>query len=132
LFVALRESQDTRRLLEGAVHATGVIVAMEPPENPSAEESRRPGLAPVFRFRDSSGKEHTVKTTLYLYPAAYRVGEEVPVVFQASAPDEARIYDFISLWGLPMILLILALLSWACLGYYAWQRFTGAELEAID
>jgi hypothetical protein len=58
---------------------------------------------PVFVFRDSNKREHEIYSTVGSYPPAYKVGEGVPVLYQAEDPDNASVDGFFNLWLMPFV-----------------------------
>ena len=59
--------------------------------------------APVFSFRDVLGAEHTVYSSTASYPPEHQVNDTVRVLYSPEHPGDAKIENFFSLWGLPLV-----------------------------
>lgn len=98
----------TRSFLAHAVRAQGTVVALLPrysnnSSNNSNSTNNSPTYAPMIRF--SAGAQvvdFTASTSSN--PPSYRVGETVPVLYLESAPFQARLDSFFSLWGAGVVL----------------------------
>ncbi|WP_297474794.1 DUF3592 domain-containing protein [uncultured Photobacterium sp.] len=60
--------------------------------------------APVVYFSDSNDIGYEFTSSVSSNPPSYQVGEFVEVMYLESNPNEAKINEFFSLWGLPLIL----------------------------
>ena len=90
---ALKLFLDTRAFLSSAKETTGVVVDLERKRD---EDSTT--YAPVFRFKDATGVEYTVTSSVSSKPAAHNVGASVPVLFDPQSPRNAKINSFRDLW----------------------------------
>ncbi|WP_449257088.1 DUF3592 domain-containing protein [Bosea sp. (in: a-proteobacteria)] len=96
-FLSYREN---RRLQVLADHAMGRVVEM-----------RRDGdstYRPVVSFRTAQGQTVTFATSWATNPPAYRVGDPVSVIYDAAAPEQARIDGFFPFWASTLILAFVA------------------------
>jgi len=62
------------------------------------------GAVTVFRFKDSSTQEHTVRVNFSANPPTHRIGEKVTVAFDPASPRDAKIISFQTLWLFPAVL----------------------------
>ncbi len=65
---------------------------------------------PLIKFSTSTGKIITFQSSVGKNPAAYSVGDKVPVLYQESAPKEARINSLCEIWWLPVTLTVAGIL----------------------
>jgi hypothetical protein len=97
----------------GAKSAIGKIVRIEErvtTRNRVGKPDRRSvSHLPVFTFQDDRGGEHTVTSSASEGKGAYKVGEEVPVLYRPENPDDASINTFTQMWLGPMVLGIMGL-----------------------
>lgn len=87
----------------------GVVEALE--ERTSKERVRIDGsshrrrlktrYAPVFRFRDEQGREHSATAGVFGSEDDYAIGGELPVLYDPRDPQVARIDSFQHLWLFP-------------------------------
>jgi hypothetical protein len=75
---------------------TGTVIEMR---EQTDKESGGKSYAPIFSFKDTAQREHRIESSFYAYPPLHRVGDTVPVLYQADAPDNARIDGFWDQWG---------------------------------
>jgi hypothetical protein len=59
-------------------------------------------LYPVFTFEDSQGTAHNIESLSGSYPAAYKVGDSVAVIYQPDKPENAEIDSFLNIWIWPI------------------------------
>ena len=59
--------------------------------------------SPVFTFRDAQSIEHTVTSAVGSRSPEYSVGDAVRVRYRVGSPDEAKIDDLFSVWGIVLI-----------------------------
>ncbi len=55
---------------------------------------------PIVSYRDNNGYEYQFRSSAGSNPPRYAVGDQVEVLYKASLPEQAKIKDFFSLWGL--------------------------------
>jgi hypothetical protein len=123
LVAALAIFLNTRHFIRTATQTTGTVVELRETKD---REDDRTSYAPVFRFKDSAGTEHTVSSSLSQYPAAFQVGEIVPVLYQGSAPGSARIDTYGQVWGLASLLAIFGAIQLPIgMGMLLWPRLKG-------
>jgi len=60
-------------------------------------------FCPVFVFRDGSGTEHRVKSSVGSNPPRFPVGSEASVLYAPANPEDAQIEDPFILWTAPLI-----------------------------
>jgi hypothetical protein len=75
------------------------------------DESDPTSFHTVFTFRDSQGTEHTVTSALASSPPEYHVGDSVAVLYHTGSPENAKIRNFFSVWGLTFIATLLGLIA---------------------
>lgn len=81
-------------LLLSGERTTGVVVAREAGDAQAME----------VEYRDASGEPHRFRTPATFAFNAYRVGDEVPVLYLGQNPDDARVAVFWGLWLFPVML----------------------------
>lgn len=79
-----------RRLFKSAAVTRGSIVSLEHSASMSSEMVY-PTVFPHFRFTDSHGVEHSVRSSVGVQPKAYIVGDVVEVTYDSASPQEAYI-----------------------------------------
>ncbi len=102
-----------RRLGARGASARGAVVGLE--ERRGSRGGR--SYAPVVRFSTERGQEIEFTAALGSNPAAYSVGDEVPVSYNPERPGSADVDDFASRWFGPLALLALGTIFTA-LGVY--------------
>ena len=91
-----------RRWRRTAARATGVITALD-----GTGGAYGTIYAPTFRFETPDKRVWTIELMTGTSPAAYSVGEVVPVVYDADAPMGARIDGFVGMWlGLTILMCV--------------------------
>jgi hypothetical protein len=93
-----------------AAEAPGVVAQIE--EHPNSSEWDL-----TFTFSDAEGKAHTAQTSLLWYkspPSTWRpppieAGDAVTVLYDHSAPEDAKVDSFGALWARPLFTLGLGL-----------------------
>lgn len=92
--------RQNRRLQAVADHAAGKVVELRRDSDST--------YRPVVSFRTAQGQPVTFVTSWATNPPAYRVGDSVNVIYDAAAPDQARIDSFIAFWAGTLILGLIA------------------------
>ncbi len=94
---------DSWKLSTGGSNVSGTVVDM-------IESSDDDGTtyAPVVQY-EVNGTTYSYQSSNYTNPPAYRVGQEVKMVYDGDHPDKARISNFFELWLIPLILIPLGL-----------------------
>lgn len=95
-----------------AVRTEGIVVELVPQQRSTRSRPGRTNRtatewAPVFEFRDATGATNRVTSSSSSRPASHEIGEKVPVLYPAGAPQEARIDSFWGFWQGPIVLGIL-------------------------
>ena len=65
---------------------------------------------PVFTFRDASGVDHTIHSSVGSNPPRFPVGTAVSVLYRPKNPAGAQIEDRVILWLVPVILMALSVI----------------------
>ena len=89
--------QHTQKFIQSASRTKGTVSKL----------IRRPGdnsYYPIFLFEDQQGNKHSVDSLSGNYPAAYKVGDVVSVIYQTDNPENAEIDTFLNVWIWPMAL----------------------------
>jgi hypothetical protein len=60
-------------------------------------------FCPVFVFRDSSGTEHRVQSSVGSNPPRFPIGSKLSVLYSPANPEDAQIEDHFFLWTAPLI-----------------------------
>jgi len=92
--------QRTKTFLDHAGRADGKVVRLV--ERPGSDSGTL--FYPVFAFRDAGSREHEIYFGTGSFPPSYSVGDTVKLLYRPEQPNDAKIDDFFSLWGLPAIL----------------------------
>ncbi|MGI9334629.1 MAG: DUF3592 domain-containing protein [Gammaproteobacteria bacterium] len=92
--------KSTQDFLANAIVAEGTVLELI---RSRSSDSSSYTYAPVVQFRTESGSLHEFTSSTSSNPPSYAVGESVGVLYEASAPESARINSFFSLWGGPTI-----------------------------
>jgi hypothetical protein len=101
LFIALVLWNKTRLFVAGATAAQGVVTDLiVVRDNDGGSDTYKPEV----RFSTEDGQEIVFTSSFSSRPAAYDVGEAVPVLYLPRQPREASIEGFGSLWSGCLIL----------------------------
>ena len=93
----------TREFLQTATTTEGTVVELK--QRVSTDDNKKKvSYAPVVTFVTGTGKKIEFLSTAGSNPPAYTVGQKVEVLYLPADPRNARIHDFISLWGIELIL----------------------------
>jgi len=88
-------------LLVSSFRAPGQITQMI--EEPSHHNAM---YFPVFTYTDQTGTEHTIHSHSGSSSwTAYRVGDQITVLYTASNEENPWIDDWLTLWGVPLMLI---------------------------
>ncbi len=79
-----------RKLFKSALVVKGSIVFLEHSASMSSEMIY-PTVFPHFRFTDSRGIEHSVRSSVGVQPETYIVGDLVEVTYDSAMPKNAQI-----------------------------------------
>lgn len=121
--------------LTRAMRTRGLVVALTTRWGGTNGSSRRSDrtltYAPTFTFADQDGKEHRVRSHSSANPPSHRVGENVDVLYDPTAPDHAQIRGFFAQWGAATICGGLGGLFSLIGGSVAWMSASGATASKI-
>ena len=70
------------------------------PDNPSMRSGRGSAVSPVVTFATRMGEQRTVVGSVNRYPAPWRAGETVDVVYDAANPARADLLSEVTGWRL--------------------------------
>lgn len=101
--------------------AIGTVVRLE------ESESNEGGTvySPVVEFT-ANGQTHSFESGNASDPPDYEVGDEVKVLYDPAAPNEARIESFAELWLMPILLIPAMLLGMLIVnGVFGWLAIRG-------
>lgn len=105
------------------VKSEGTVISMR--EVPSTEDAGET-WAPIIKFKDSNGREHTFESNVSSDPPAYHIGEKVELLYPQGKPEDVFINSFTEKWLTPILLgvagLVMFILS-------IWMIFTGFRNE---
>jgi len=97
LTLSLIVYRHTQHFVQTASHTSGIVSKLN-----SRDGEKE--LYPLFSFKDSRGTTHSVESLSGSYPAAYKVGDTVAVIYQTDKPDNAEIDSFLNIWIWPIAL----------------------------
>ena len=98
----------TERFRETATRARGRVTEMV--YSPGVGTTGRT-YAPRFEYKTSDGKLWSILSTNGSTPAAFKVGDEITVLYNPQHPADAEIDSVTQLWALPTILGIIGLIA---------------------
>ena len=76
--------------------------------------------APVIKFTDRAGKEHTFESTVSSDPPAYKIGEKIEVLYPEGKPEDVFINSFTEKWLTPIMLFFAGIVM---LPFSVWMMF---------
>jgi hypothetical protein len=76
----------------------------------------------VLKFKAAMGKEVIFKERGSSKPASWQVGEEAMVAYDPNHPEMARTLTYFSIFGLPMILMAIAMPMLVVSGGFYWAQ----------
>ena len=91
--------KNTRTFLAGASKAEGTVVDLV-----QSRSSDSITYKPVVRFIDQDGRTSEFVSTTGSNPPSYSKGQKVEVLYRPTAPEDAKINSFFSLWFGALIL----------------------------
>jgi uncharacterized protein DUF3592 len=100
---------------------TGVVIRME---ESSSGESGCCVYSPVVEF-NANGQTYSFEGDNASDPPAYRVGEEVPVLYDPARPETAQINKWTERWLFPIIIIPAMILAALLVNFFmirAWRR----------
>jgi hypothetical protein len=79
-----------RRLFKSALAAKGSVISLEHSVSLSSEMVY-PTVHPHFRFTDTRGVEHSVRSSVGVAPDTYKVGDVVQLFYDSASPQDSCI-----------------------------------------
>jgi hypothetical protein len=92
---------DMQSFTDAAVRVRGVVVDLE--MRKTTEGGWKKSYYPVVRFQSTNGQEVQFVSGVGSSPAAFERGEEVEVLYDPAAPEEARIDSWFDLYFVPIL-----------------------------
>jgi len=92
---------EARSFVENSVTTDGKVMRMD-----TLSGNDGVMFAPVFEYTDENGNRYLKASDTGNYPAKYRVGVTVKVLYQPDDPIDSKIDSDFSVWGIATILLI--------------------------
>lgn len=83
-----------RHFVQSASRTVGTVTKMI--ERPGHDSSTV--YSPVYTFQDAQGKQHEIYSSSGTYPPAYKVGDNVTVLYPPDNPDKAETDSFLDKW----------------------------------
>jgi hypothetical protein len=91
---------------------------------------------PVYTFKDSRGAKHSIQSLSGSSPAAYQIGDVVPVIYPRDNPDDAEIDTFLDVWIWPIAMAgfgaLVLLFGFAAFAVSFFRRNTNRDLPVVD
>lgn len=94
---ALYQYRDGRTFLAQAIKTDGVVLDLE-------KNDKSGTFSPVVVFLDQDGRKNSFTSSTGSNPPAYSRGERVDVLYLPTCPQQARIDEFMTIWGSTVIL----------------------------
>jgi hypothetical protein len=94
-------------LVENGQRTTGTVIRLE--ESEASEGGSV--YSPVIEFTASNDQTYTFESGNASDPPDHSVGDEVSILYDPAAPDQARIESFFELWLFPAIMIPVMLLA---------------------
>lgn len=117
----------TKGFLEKAVLGEGIVVELV-----QSQSSDSTTYAPIVHFTTEDGRKIEFVSSCSSNPPAYSIGQKVSVRYDRTHPEKAKIDGFFSLWGGPLILLILGMgFSLFGVGFFAFQRIQAQRIAHL-
>ncbi|MFJ2988718.1 DUF3592 domain-containing protein [Collimonas sp. NPDC087041] len=97
LLIAAFSSVSTLKFKKTALHTDGIVARLN--ERISQEKGKTSVLYyPVFAFINTNGTPQIVESSSGSHPAAYSVGDKVPMLYPADNPQDAQVDSVFGLW----------------------------------
>jgi len=120
----------TRRFLETAVAAPGVVTENVLREDTSSTRGTSWAYYPRVRFRTADGQDISFISSTGTSPPSHRVNEPVTILYDPRQPYNASINSFGSLWAASIVLLGLGVAFTAPgIGFVVWKRASDRKNE---
>ena len=97
----------TSSYLKSAKSVEGTVIKLLPIE----DDENNTTYAPVFEFKDQAGQSHVIESSLGRNPPAFEKGQKVEVLYDPASPQNAKLNEFFSLWGVAVIVGFIGMLS---------------------
>ena len=98
---------DLRTFLEGAVTTVGIVTDVLREESVQTDNdgfrTTDTMFRPVVRFSTESGEQIEFASGVSTNPPSYRKGGQVPVAYDPSDPQKAKIKSFWLVWGFAVV-----------------------------
>jgi hypothetical protein len=106
--------------IDGSVYVKTEATVISMREVPATQDA---GItwAPVLKFKDKKGIEHTFESTVSSDPPAYETGEKVEVLYPEGKPEDVFINSFTEKWLTPILLGVAGLIMFIV---NIWMVFT--------
>ena len=98
LFGAFASYNSTSAFIDRATETSGIVTELV-----YSRSSDSTSYYPVVAFQDASGREIVFQSRAGSNPPSFRRGERISVLYEPSAPENAQINSFFSLWGMSLI-----------------------------
>lgn len=99
----------TKSFLKTASNAKAIVIEMVQRNSSSRSTGRSIGYAPVYKFTAKDGIEYLVHSSTSSYPPAFKVGQEIPILYDSSNPKKAEIDTFFDIWLVPFVFTMLTI-----------------------
>lgn len=99
--------QTTRDFIATANTAEGTVMTLEKSSSSTSKPNRNAKFHPVVHFTTTTGETIQFRSNFGSYPAAYRPGDKVSILYPPDNPQQATINSFFPLWFLTLIFAIL-------------------------
>ena len=105
MMIAIGTGLYTWHFVHVAKHTNGKVVELLQSRDKNSGDIT---YAPTFSFRDTNGTQYTVSSSLYTSPPQVHPGDSIEVLYLENHPQTARINTYSQVWGLTILLLIVA------------------------
>lgn len=93
----------TRGFIARSAHGTGRVQKVDAQTSRDDQGDEHTSYTPTVEFVAPDGTPH-VFTASHSTSKPYRIGQELPILFERAAPDHARLDQWFPLWGGPLVL----------------------------
>ena len=102
-YSAFNQYQKTQTILNKGIKTTAIVVKFSTHQSDGSTMYK-----PIFEFTDRSQNKQTFKSSISSSPPAYEIGEKVPLIYDSTNPEKARIVSFWGLYRWSVILFMVA------------------------
>lgn len=103
LAIAIVMVINTRAFLARAISTKGRVIAIEARESRDSDDNYTTSHYPVIEFKNSRGKVIQFTSKLGRNPPAFKIGQEVKVLYDPQVANSAKIETFVEIWLLPVV-----------------------------